>query len=98
MSATQGLFEEEIREQYQERAMDYSIMYNDWMREQELDKINQLEAKLDQSIDDIIFDPDKVLTGEAFEKAIKDCQDACLETEKRREITDWDKLNRPMTI
>lgn len=44
MSATQVLFEEEIREQYQERAMDYSVMYNDWMREQELDKINQLEV------------------------------------------------------
>lgn len=50
------------------------------------------------SIDNIKFDPDKVLTGEAFEKAIKDCQDACLEIEKRREITDWDKLNHTMTI
>jgi len=44
MSATQELFEEEFREQYQERAMDYSVMYNDWMREQELEKINQSEA------------------------------------------------------
>ena len=45
MSATQELFEEEYREQYQERAMDYSVMYNDWMREQELEKINQSESK-----------------------------------------------------
>jgi len=56
------------------------------------------KVNLNQSIDDIKFDPDKVLTGEAFEKAIKNCQDACLEIEKRREIDDWDKLNRPMTI
>ena len=65
MSATQVLFEEEIREQYQARAMDYSVMYNDWMREQELDKINQLEINdhstrpfSDVEIEESMLDPE----------------------------------------
>ena len=65
MSATQDLFEEEYREQYQERAMDYSVMYNDWMREQELDKINQLEVNdystrpfSDVEIEESMLDPE----------------------------------------
>lgn len=65
MSATQELFEEEYREQYQERAMDYSVMYNDWMREQELEKINQLEVNdystrpfSDVEIEESMLDPE----------------------------------------
>ena len=101
MSATRVLFEEEINEHCQEKDMYYNIMYNDWMRDQELERINQLEDADFSTNDieiDIKFDPDNVLTGEAFDKAIKDCQDRCLEIDKKRKIDDCDKLNRPMSI
>lgn len=49
-------------------------------------------------IEDIKFDPDKVLKGEEFDKIIEDLQIQIEITEKKRQIDDWGKLNRPMTV
>lgn len=49
-------------------------------------------------LSDIKFDPANVLTGEAFDKLIEECHRQCDDIEKRKEITDWDSLNKPMDI
>jgi hypothetical protein len=51
-----------------------------------------------QRLEDIKFDPDKVLKGEEFDKSIEDLQIQIEIIEKKRQIDNWDKLNRPMTI
>jgi hypothetical protein len=51
-----------------------------------------------QRIEDIKFDPDKVLKGEEFDRLIEELQLQIEITEKKRQIDNWDKLNKPMTI
>ena len=51
-----------------------------------------------KKIEDIKFDPDKVLKGEEFDKIIEELQLQIELIEKKRQIDDWSKLNRPMTI
>jgi hypothetical protein len=51
-----------------------------------------------KKIEDIKFDPDKVLKGEEFDKIIEDLQLQIELIEKKRQIDDWSKLNKPMTI
>jgi hypothetical protein len=51
-----------------------------------------------QRIEDIKYDPDKVLKGEEFDKAIEVLQIQIEIIEKKRQIDNWDKLNKPMTI
>ena len=51
-----------------------------------------------KKIEDIKFDPDKVLKGEEFDKIIEDLQLQLELIEKKRQIDDWSKLNKPMTI
>ena len=51
-----------------------------------------------KKIEDIKFDPDKLLKGEEFDKIIEDLHLQLELIEKKRQIDDWSKLNRPMTI
>jgi len=51
-----------------------------------------------KKIEDIKFDPDKVIKGEEFDKIIEELQLQIELIEKKRQIDDWSKLNRPMTI
>jgi len=51
-----------------------------------------------KKIEDIKFDPDKVLKGEEFDKIIEELQLQIELIEKKRQIDDWSKLNKPMTI
>lgn len=51
-----------------------------------------------KKIEDIKFDPDKVIKGEEFDKIIEDLQLQIELIEKKRQIDDWSKLNKPMTI
>ena len=51
-----------------------------------------------KKIEDIKFDPDKVIKGEEFDKIIEELQLQIELIEKKRKIDDWSKLNKPMTI
>jgi hypothetical protein len=51
-----------------------------------------------KKIEDIKFDPDKVIKGEEFDKIIEELQLQIELIEKKRQIDDWSKLNKPMTI
>ena len=51
-----------------------------------------------KKIEDIKFDPDKVLKGEEFDKIIKELQIKIEVIENKRKIDNPGKLNRPMTI
>jgi hypothetical protein len=51
-----------------------------------------------KKLKDIKYDPDKVLKGEEFEKVIKNLQIQIELIEKKRQIDNWDNLNKPMTI
>ena len=51
-----------------------------------------------KKIEDIKFDPDKVIKGEEFDKIVEDLQLQIELIEKKRKIDDWSKLNKSMTI
>jgi hypothetical protein len=51
-----------------------------------------------KKIEDIKFDPDKVIKGEEFDKIIEELQLQIELIEKKRKIDDWSKLNKSMTI